>query len=247
MHQVYYGTPEHLSQQESYHFKKYVKRHSFQAFKHFRVADAIFTPVNLDCQNCRLAHPASCCENGQPFSILHNAKQQLLTHVSGISTLLSRDKQKEVKHSGVFEQQLKYPHVNQIKACSEGHCFFKANAETHAFCSIHRYAEQGHMNYLELKPFSCSLFPLEIIQDGNIIYVTSLTEETKKFSRWGWEYEGYLCVNKEQRTSNKHLVNLPQSAFSPDKYRPAWEWGRELLKYTFGEELIHFIESINQG
>lgn len=240
MHYVYYGTPEALSQQESYHFKKYVKRQAFHSFQHFRIDEAVFTPVNLDCQNCRLVHPTSCCENGKPYTMLTEAELRLQQHASAIiHSYLTMDKQKTFKLSGYFEQSDTFPRYNQIKTCSQGNCFFYD--QKGSICSIHRYALDVNLNPLELKPFSCILFPLEIIQDGGLIYLTSLTEETRHFSRWGFEYEGYLCINRGHREASK---KLPKEIFSLEAYRPAWEWNRTLLQHSFGEELVEFISTI---
>lgn len=248
MNFAYYGTQEALPDQEAYHFKKYEKRTAWQSFKNFYIDSSILTPVNLDCQHCRKVHPVTCCEDGQPYSMTLKAEENLAQHASHIiEAYFDPDKKLHAQQHG-YTERLPYAQktasVSVIKKCGAGHCFFlgydKEQETQEPFCTIHRYAEQHSLPLYDLKPFSCSLFPLDIIEAGGKLYLTALTQETAKFSRWGYEYQHYICVNKQLRETLE--PELPY--FALESYKPAWKWNRSLLQYYFGVELLIKLEEL---
>lgn len=234
----YYGTKEQLSSKESYALKKYRKRTAFTTYGNFLLDPALFTLVNLDCNHCRKVHPSTCCEDGQPYSMTDDAESLLMSHAKQIVQSYHTVKRNhEFSESGFLEISERTNGVRSIKKCDDGNCFFYVSNEQEGYCSIHRYAEQQQIDYMNIKPFSCSLFPLDIIQDDHFILLTALTEETMSFSRWGSEYANYLCINLSLRKT----VKIDQPYFSLQGYKPAWQWGQELLAKAFGEDLIEAI------
>lgn len=246
MSTVYFGTQENLSKKEAFHLKKYRKKTTLITYKQFYIDPAIFTPVNLDCNHCHMAHPSSCCENGQPYSMLHEAEKHLKLHAPQIiKEHLDEKRLKEASNHGYMEQlttnnSSTFNTVQSIKACS-GDCFFLRKTNEEAFCSIHRYAESKQVPPMELKPYSCTLFPLDIIQDDDEIILTTLTKETDSFSRWGTQYSDYLCIDISLRKTK----DLASQYFTIDSYKPAWEWNRSLLEHSFGSDLIKVISEHN--
>lgn len=241
---IYYGSHETLSHKETFHLKKYLKRTPFHTFQHFLLDPAILTPANLDCMNCKLVHPVSCCEEGQPFSMTKQQEQVLESHaIPIIKRYLTNVHLHEATTNGFLEQVSSQADVQNIKKC-QGNCFFLAGN----LCSIHQYAEHEEIEADELKPFSCSLFPLDIIQYQQSIIITSLTHKTASFSRWGEEYKDYICINRSLRQrlpfQVDQLTELENVPFRVEDYKPAWSWNQELLQKHFGNELILFIESL---
>lgn len=239
----YFGTQESLSNKESFHFKKYRKKTNFITFKNFYIDPAIFTPINLDCTHCHIVHPSSCCENGQPYSMLPEAEKHLETHAPQIiKDHLDIERLNEASNHGYMEDlstssSSTFNIVQSIKTTCDGDCFFLKKSAEESFCSIHRFAEKKQVNPFELKPYSCTLFPLEIIQDDDKVILTTLTRETESFSRWGKQYRDYLCIDLGLRKSN----DLDDKYFTISNYKPAWEWNRSLLEHSFGNDLIDVI------
>ncbi|MEW9668406.1 DUF3109 family protein [Ammoniphilus sp. 3BR4] len=237
---LYFGTQDALSKKEAFHFKKYFKKNSFFTVGEFVIDPAIFTKVNLDCMSCHLVHSSTCCEGGQPYSTDRESEKKLDKAAPFIiQQYLDEKRQREARESGFKEVTATGPLAPTIKLC-EGNCFFYVKGDKESYCSIHRYALDHHMSPLELKPMSCSLFPLDVIQMDSELFITAITPETAVFSRWGYEYEEHLCVNMKKREE----ISSPH--FSLKDYRPAWEWCMDLLKQTFGEELIDTISKIKE-
>jgi hypothetical protein len=236
---TYYGTQEDLEHKELYHFKKYKKKNKFSSFGDIFIDHSVFTLVNLDCKNCHSVHTFSCCEDGKPYSMTKKSEDLLQQHALQIITEhLDIDRLKEARQNGYTEAVSEDSNIESIKTCN-GDCFFLKKENNLSYCSIHKYAENNHIVPVELKPFSCSLFPLDMIKVKNQIYVTALTPETASFSRWGTQYKDYLCVNLNRRKE----INLEEPIFFEKDYRPAWRWSEYLLGTYLGEEIIQkFIE-----
>jgi hypothetical protein len=238
----YYGTQESLSKKEEFHFKKYRKKASFLKYKHFYIDPAIYTPVNLDCKHCHIVHASSCCENGQPYSMTVEAENLLKEHAPDIiKKYLDDERLADAMLHGYMEQittnnTSTFNTVQSIKTCN-GDCFFLQKSGKETYCSIHRYAEEKQVPPLEFKPFSCTLFPLDIIQYHNEILLTAITKETASFSRWGTQYNNYMCIDLDVRKKS----DLADEYFTINSYKPAWEWNGSLLEHSFGSDLITFI------
>jgi hypothetical protein len=231
---TYYGTREDLENKELFHFKKYKKKNRFTSFGYFFIDHSVFTLVNLDCKNCHRVHTFSCCEDGKPYSMTKGSEDFLQQHaLQIIKEHLDIDRLFEARQNGYTEPVSEDSKIESIKTC-KGNCFFLKKEENISYCSIHKYSEMNHIAPAEMKPFSCSLFPLDIIQVDNEIYITLLTPETESFSRWGTQYRDYLCVNMNRRKE----INLEDPIFLEKNYRPAWRWSENLLSTYLGKEII---------
>lgn len=238
----YFGTQDALSNKEAFHLKKYLKRNNSFKVGRFVIDPAIFTMVNLDCMNCHRVHRSTCCEGGQPYSTDQVSEKKLeLAAPFIIQKYLDEKRQQEANESGYKEDCSSGLLSPTIKLC-EGNCFFYVKGDEESYCSIHRYALDHEISPLELKPMSCSLFPLDIIQMESLLFFTAITPDTAVFSRWGYEYEEHLCVNLKKR----EMSGISTDLFSLNDYKPAWEWCRDLLQQTFGEELIKVILSLEE-
>jgi hypothetical protein len=176
-------------------------------------------------------------ENGRPYSMTKVAEDYLHVHASDIiKQYLDKDHWDEASGHAYMEQVSPYNNVQSITTC-KGNCFFLHKTNEESFCSIHRYAENSGKDPLKLKPYSCTLFPLDIIQDNGEIMLTTLTKETESFSRWGSEYNEYLCINLDLRKTR----DLADEYFATDRYKPVWEWNHSLLERSFGSELVELL------
>jgi len=251
------GTPLDLTEGERYHFQKHRKR-LLQSGRLLRLEhaefdlEALMTPVLLDCANCRRAHRESCCEGGFPFPPSADLLPVIDAHREGILARLEEPVRAHIAEHGFYEDRHLETCGHPTIGTYAGNCLF-ARIETAAAgpaCMAHRQALEEGLHPEQLKPLSCLLYPLDLIQgeDGRI-FVTALTKETARFSRWGADYRlDFLCANYELRrrladgTAGGDLrpnirQDMTAGCFPLERYRPAYVEGRDLLLRRFGEEV----------
>ncbi|CEH31794.1 hypothetical protein AM501_17715 [Aneurinibacillus migulanus] len=243
MRSRYYGTPESLEFNEALAVYEYVvprlDKTIIRHGKYLIDTEALCAPVNLDCFNCHLLHGHNCCEQGQPYSMHGDNLTAFEEHAFAILYAYTHDgRAAETEKKGLFEQTSNtnyYPSIRKYK----GNCLYLVEDNGQRICAIHRYALDKGIHPAKLKPFSCSLFPLEIIESDLGILITAVTPLTEGFSRWGDYYrKHYSCVNPKRRPNN-----APNEYFAADGYVPAWTWARDLLAFYWSEDVIQEIES----
>lgn len=255
------GTPLPLTENEAYHLQKYWKKgRKSGAIKAWETYDldlpALNTPVLLDCGHCHSAHHESCCEGGFPFPPAAEQLPLLEQHLPAIAARhLHAGKQERLSQRGLYERHYETAGLPTI-ATHDGNCLFCTVEGGGPACAAHRYALEEQLSPQQMKPFSCSLFPLELIadEDGRVL-VTALTAETAKFSRWGNAYRNdFVCANLPLRLQAERTPGAPEissnvrrelaeDVFAPQRYRPAWLEMKEILCNTFGEALWQQIEA----
>lgn len=243
MRSRYYGTAEALGFQEALAAYRYLtSRIDRTILRHGRFlidTDALLVPVNLDCFHCHLVHGQTCCEQGQPYSMTGANLSQFEAHALPILERHAQDERLGIarKH-GIFEATAATNHHSCIRKFA-GDCLYLVKQDEKHLCAIHRYALEEEIEPAQLKPFSCSLFPLEIIEMDEGILLTAVTPDTMDFSRWGdFYHKHYSCVNPARRPKE-----TPAHYFAARDYRPAWLWARDLLVSYWGEADVASIES----
>jgi hypothetical protein len=244
MRSRYYGTPESLGFTEALavygyivpRLDKTILRHG----KYLIDTEALLMPVNLDCFHCHLVHGHNCCEQGQPYSMHGENLDLFKTHAFTILDDYTTDgRAEEARRKGLFEKTANtnyYPSIRKFK----GNCLYLVEENGKRLCAIHRYALEQGIDPAKIKPFSCSLFPLEIIESDQGLLITALTKETESFSRWGDYYrKRYSCVNPKRRPEN-----TPGEYFAEKDYISAWMWSRNLLVSYWGEDTVKDIEAV---
>lgn len=243
MRSRYYGTAEALGFQEALAVYGYLTSRLNRTILHhdrFLVdTEALMTPVNLDCFHCHLVHGHTCCEQGQPYSMTGENLELFETHALPILDRHAPDNRTDIaRQHGVFEATAATNHHSCIRKFA-GDCLYLVKESGQHICAIHRYALEEKIEPSKLKPFSCSLFPLEIIEMDEGILLTAVTPDTMDFSRWGDFYHAhYSCVNPARRPAN-----TPDHYFAAADYRPAWLWARDLLLSYWGDADVVGIES----
>ena len=265
------GTPLELTEGEAYHLQKYSKKarakgqivqvHAPHLPHPFAIdLAALATPVLLDCERCHQAHAESCCEGGFPFP----PTADLLPVLDLFSPLiagrhLDAAAQAQIRERGLFAAHLETAGHPTIGTAEGGNCLFCRVEGEGPACAAHRFAlEQGRAPH-ELKPLSCLLYPLDLIADetGSVL-LTALTAETARFSRWGEDYRlDFLCANRDLR--ERVAAGEPEGlrpnirreldgqSFALERYRPAYQAGRETLIARYGLELYTEIEALMGG
>ena len=237
----YYGTTDLMSQQEAYRCAKYLKQHRASLVAHGRLlidTKALLTPCNLDCFRCHLVHRETCCENGQPYA-MEEWQSKRLEEVADpvIRKYMQGSAGERLMQSGIWDQAKGRGNIQQYR----GSCGFLTEVNGSRCCAIHAYAVQENQEVYPVKPFSCQLYPVELIQVGEQILVTALDEETASFSRWGADYlESFYCSNLSRRKAAKHL---DEALFALEAYQPAYRWGKYIIENALGKEAYEAVEA----
>ncbi|MFI8715319.1 DUF3109 family protein [Brevibacillus brevis] len=230
----YVGTPDPMSDKEAYHCEKYIKKHKHslvRAGQYLVDVSALHALFHLDCWNCRTVHRETCCEGGQPYAV----EEWQIPIMEGEIPSISAGLQDEAERNhwllhGVWDRNEPRGTIRM----RHGNCLFYQENNGRYGCAIHAYAEQAGREVEPLKPYSCQLYPIDLIDTGEGILLTAVTNETSSFSRWGTDYlEQFYCASPARR---KLATHLDDKLFALDGYRPAYEWNLPLLRYILQEE-----------
>ncbi len=239
----YYGTTDPMTRQEAYQCERYLKRNKANIYlmdRYLIDVRALQTPFNLDCFHCLQVHRETCCENGQPYAVEPQQKVRLDDEAEAIvQRYFSAHSRKHACSAGIWDDS----RVDGTIGMDQGNCLFYQDVNGVYCCAIHAYAEANTSDVYALKPFSCQLYPIELIRIGERVLVTALTEETAPFSRWGEDYlREFYCSNRERRQRATHIDD---SLFRLDDYRPAYQWGKQLLQHEFGESFVELMKQLS--
>lgn len=238
----YYGTTDHMTHKEAYQCERYVKRHKADMYVegHYLIdLPALLRPFHLDCNQCHMAHRETCCENGQPYAVA-DWQEPIVNDATNeiVARYFTQPASQLVEKHGIWDKGSTTGSLRTL----HGNCLFFQEINGRNCCAIHAYAESEQQDVYRVKPFSCQLYPLELIQIGELVLITALTEETAHFSRWGFDYlEQFYCASQERR---KQAVHLEESLFSLSGYRPAYEWSESVIRRAFGDSVAETIRSL---
>lgn len=239
----YMGTADPMSQKEAYHCAKYLKRKAdriLQAGRYLIDTEALRTPFNLDCFQCERVHRETCCQNGQPYAVdswqiplIEREAPELASHFPRLPL--------QKQGSGIWDRS----QVAGTLQLRQGSCLFFAEINGRRCCSLHAYAESSGRDVYSLKPFSCQLYPLDLIQIGEQVLITAVNEETAQFSRWGSDYlDNFYCASIERRRQAKHIE---PHLFKLEEYRPAYQWGLSIVRRALGAEAEEAVKEACAG
>ncbi|NRR05807.1 DUF3109 family protein [Brevibacillus sp. RS1.1] len=230
----YVGTPDPMSDKEAYHCEKYIKKHKHslvRAGQYLVDVSALHALFHLDCWNCRTVHRETCCEGGQPYAVEEWQIPIMEGEIPSISAGLKDEAERNqwLLH-GVWDRNEPRGTIRM----RHGNCLFYQENNGRYGCAIHAYAEQAGREVEPLKPYSCQLYPIDLIDTGEGILLTAVTNETSSFSRWGTDYlEQFYCASPARR---KLATHIDDKLFALDGYRPAYEWNLPLLRYILQDE-----------
>ncbi|WP_232699269.1 DUF3109 domain-containing protein [Brevibacillus daliensis] len=239
----YYGTTERMTEKEAYRCEKYLKRNQERIITKGRFlidGKALNKPYNLDCFNCHLVHRETCCENGQPYAV-EEWQIPLIEKESAIiaEKYFNGRLREKTLQSGCFEQT--EPGVVRME---KGSCMFYGEVEGKRCCYLHANGVREEKDVYSIKPFSCQLYPIDLIEVGDHLLITALTEETASFSRWGSDYlEAFYCANLDRR---KHAHHIDEKHFAVDDYQSAYYWGKELIIRSLGQDTYDILHETVQ-
>ncbi|MGD8191738.1 DUF3109 family protein [Brevibacillus ginsengisoli] len=235
----YYGTPDLMGEKEIYRLKKYVKQKKAKLVESGRFLldlEALNRLFMLDCFNCKDVHQETCCEKGEPYSVPYQQVQRMERYVAQMKDgYLMPEVKQTIQEKGVWQTGT----LDTIKR-HEGNCLFVTTCNGKSCCAIHAHAAAHDHDVFPVKPFSCQLYPIDLIRMPDKILITSLTEETVGFSRWSKDYlELFYCSSMERRLSDRALA---EEVFPVKGYRSAYSWGRDVLLREFGSSLVEVLD-----
>lgn len=244
MESRFYGTQEDLTKKEDRLVRQYIQQNLRKSI-HFiedhqlLIDENLMTPMNLDCFHCHEVHGHNCCEGGQPYSMEGKNLELFEEHAFSILKEFNRDNRYlYAKEKGIFEKTRGTNYYPCIRIF-QGNCLFLVELDDQYLCAIHRYALNHEIDPYTLKPFSCSLFPLEMIQVDKNLLITALTRKTEPFSRWGNYYrKNYSCINSSL-LPKRYAMNY----FLTENAKPAWLWAKDLLCAHLGTKTVEKIEN----
>lgn len=211
--------------------------------------------INFNCINCHKAHGKGhyCC-NGTPFApmdidYIENIAMDVIKTCCTKEEIENREKfleeyefQQDYYQQGVCS--IPFIEENGVNNCF----FFNYDKEKDCwYCSLHRYALLKGLNPFEIKPQSCSLFPMESIQvqyynrhgelEKEAKFLCGITKETEKFCRGYNPSENRCC----------YIESADGNFFKEEDYIPLYKANQEFIKYFYGDEIYKFIENIMKG
>jgi hypothetical protein len=227
----YVGTSDPMGEREAYQCDRYLKRHRQRMLVtgHYLIdTEALVTLFHLDCFNCRRVHRETCCD-GQPYAVDTWQIPLLELEARSIAQRYMPERERgRIDQAGIWDQGKPTGTIR----LNGNRCLFQTELDGRHGCSIHAHAEANGLSVYSLKPFSCQLYPLDLIQTGEQVLITALNEETAPFSRWGTDYlEQFLCASLDRRRQAKHLDS---ALFAEEGYRPAYQWGLPFLRHALG-------------
>lgn len=253
------GSTEKLSPSQTYSCRKFIRKNKQSRLKqiHQYYIDTVslLGLFNLDCSHCHDAHFVSCCDRGRPYAPEETTLINLQPHAKQIvSNHLSQQHYDAFISKGYIEMSEETDFYQNFTMCNEN-CFFLTEGKQ-KYCSIHRHAIENEVSVFSIKPLSCLMYPLDMIEIDGHILITALHEDTESFCRWGDDYfTQFLCANPNLRTNindagdrtrSNMKKNIPSEIFALHRYEPAYRWGKETIIHLFGRELYSEMELMLQ-
>lgn len=118
------------------------------------------------------------------------------------------------------------------------YCVFHGCNDNESYCILHRYALEHDIDPYEIKPPSCFLLPLDVIEfDNSDVLIFGYSEDTLEFTRWFDELYQFSCVNKP----------VGESFMCFKDYKPLYLAQEKFIRYFFSDELFEKICLIMEG
>ena len=168
----------------------------------------------------------SCCETGS-YKMSKETEEYIDNHLDKILPYLSGKNQDYIREYGWKYNKQDYDD-NSTDFTDYDLCIFSFIENEMSYCALHRYALDNNIDILEVKPFDCFMFPLDIIKYNNKYILTTVSNDSRNadFSRW----RDYHCFNK-------CIINK-------DKGVPMYEHSKDVLVKLYGKELYDKLDEI---
>lgn len=196
--------------------------------------------TNFDCFNCL----TNCCVQF-PYEFNKKAREVILKNIKeydnltkAISILKAEGLMESEIISSIKTDKMLIPeeHINSTFDRCTCSC---VHIDRH-LCAIHKICIDNNFTLEEIidtKPLWCSIYPLEIIQNEDILYIFVPTE---KNSYLAMNDSDFPCMDIEKSKSPYFRRENP-IGFKLEDYRPFIISYYSILKYIFGEDFLNYI------
>ena len=131
------------------------------------VVDEAILKTNFSC--CLEVCHGSCCATGDYGAPLNEEDVKIIDeHLKGIEQYLPEKNIKLIKKNG-YAETYRSGSLSVESLYNDGPCVFSYNDGEITKCAIHTYCVNAKIDPAQIKPISCSLFPIRVRQLGEII------------------------------------------------------------------------------
>lgn len=195
---------------------------------------------NFDCFNCL----TNCCVQF-PYNFNSKAREVILNNLKEYNELtkavsIMKEEgmtEKEIEESIKLDDML-IPKEFEEKVFDR--CTCSCVYIDKSLCALHKICIDKGMTLEEIidtKPFWCSIYPLEMIEDGNKLYIFVPTQGNNFLSMNDCDFP---CMNIEKAKSPYFRRENP-IGFKIGEYKPFIENYYSVLNYIFGDEFTEKI------
>lgn len=214
--------------------------------------------VNLkDCLYCENYQKHNCC-CGNSYTMPDDVANRIKENSESIIKVIpSNDRLNEsFKKYGTLTPN----NSTTTKGSDKGYCIFSYKDKDFYKCAIHKWCIDNGLNYLDYKPYPCSLFPIQGIRlTNNKVFVFSMSEKTAGFSMFFYSLRRRICVNysnalkvqNDERSKSKYLQEIDREKFIEDnvieRYRPVYVEQETVMRHFIGNSIYdRLIEKIKE-
>lgn len=225
----------------------------------YGVGDLVFDTKSLKteivlskCLGCEKYHGVNCCE-GSPYPLVSENKEKLSSIVGEV--LRWETEYKDLDKSIVSMQKSIFTKSGTFIGMKSGGCLFNIFKDGVDKCAIHGYCLDNGLNYLEYKPYICSMFPIFIVKlDSGKKVVFCSNKETSGFTLYWYTLTKRFCVNKNvmdralsgDAGRSTYIRNLDMQKITednvPNSYLPAYKSQEGVLRFLLGNETYNKLE-----
>lgn len=196
--------------------------------------------TNFDCFNCL----TNCCVQF-PYEFNRKSRDVILTNLKEYDNLTKAIS--ILKHEGLTENEILISIKKDKMLIPDEHidttfdrCTCSCVHIDRHLCAIHKICIDNNFSLEEIidtKPLWCSIYPLEIIQEKDILYIFV---PTKKNNYLAMNDSDFPCMDIEKSKSPYFRRENP-IGFNLEDYKPFIISYYSILKYIFGDS---FVENI---
>ena len=219
---------------------------------------SLSTPIVLSkCLGCEKYHGVNCCE-GSPYPLVSENQNKLNTILKDVLKWTSN--YKTLSSDILSMSKSVYTRSGTFIGMKEGGCLFNVFKDDVDKCAIHGYCLDNGLNYMEYKPYICSMYPIFVVRlDSGKKVVFCSNKETQGFTLYWYTLTKRFCVNKPvmdralsgDAGRSTYIKNLNMKKIQEDKvaegYLPAYKSQENVLRFFVGESYDKLVERMSQN
>ncbi len=200
--------------------RRYLATHSIVKFRNFLIDTERLVGERWECHHrkCVKLRGRNCCD-GPTHALPEWQVKRIDRDLEGIIRYLPENRRMEIHKRGAWHR------TGATRTLDERCLFWYRTPGREERCALQTFAHQQGVDLFSLKPFSCSLYPMEAISIDGKIFLTSYLPPAQPFRFGRWQHRDQwenTCFSESFRKS------------TPPLYRSL----EAFICYSFGEELF---------